>query len=441
MTIKLFILAVLFIISGGVVFSEYFKNHKFLSLLATAVAIIATFYLFKDIKEDIIKHSIQAQEIPQPVPKLVPSPPVVVSETPTEKTEIPPVQEVEPSPPVVVPENPPENAETQIDFTAYFQPEQEQPKQEPKQEQPNPKKGMFETTAAFQTRRHQLLEEFQAQQRKLSQEFQAQQRKSLQEFQARRHQLLQEFNDEVKQRNLDYRAGVLHLTYYNADSQTFTVNLDWQADWVKQFFGKQNKKSVVKIGVKEAEQIYNEGTEKPLFITASLNDNQVEIQSVMVEKGQTYFLSYYRYIDNGDGTVRDSRTGLIWLKNANCFGEQDWETAMQSTANLASGECGLRDGSRRGMWRLPSKEEWEAMIDEKYVDRENYSQPAISNAAGTGHWKEGDAFSSVQTSIYWSSFTFAVTTGIALYVALGYSSVGYGVKSNTYYVWPVRDGK
>ncbi len=356
---------------------------------------------------------------------------MVVPENPTEKPEIPPVQEVEPSPPVVVPENPTENAETQIDFTAYFQPKQEQPKQEPKQEQPNPKKGMFETTAAFQTRRHQLLEEFQAQQRKLSQE-----------FQARRHQLLQQFNDEVKQRNLDYRAGVLHLTDYNADSQTFTVNLDWQADWVKQFFGKLYNKSKVQIGVKEAKQIYNEGTEKPLFITASLNDNHLEIQGVMVEKGQTYSIAIsYRYRDNGDGTVRDNRTGLILLKNANCFGDQTWKKAMQSAANLASGECGLRDGSMQGMWRLPSKEEWEAMIDEKYVDRKNHSQPTISNAAGTGPWKEGDVFSDVQSNCYWSSTTDAYNADFAWSVGLGSGDVSGGAKMFTCYLWPVRGGQ
>jgi hypothetical protein len=365
MTLKLFLLAVLFVISGGVAFSEYFKNHKFISLLATAVAIIATFYLFQDIYNDLKQPSSSTQPAT-----------------------------VEPSRPV--PENPPEKAEipaTKIataDVAAYFQPKQD----------------MFETTA---------------------------------DFQARRHRLLQQFNDEVKQRNLDYQAGVLHLTHYNADIQMFTVNLDWQADWIKPFFGKPTQnKGVVKIGVKAAKQIYNEGTEKPFFIMASLNDNQFKIHAaLMVEKGRAYSLS--RYIDNGDGTVTDNWTGLIWLKNANCFGRQDWKTAMQSAANLASGQCGLRDGSRRGMWRLPSKEEWEAMLDEKYVDRENYyRQPTLSNAAGTGPWKEGDAFSGVQTDGYWSSTENALNSDYAWRVNLDYGDVFTSVKVNPDYVWPVR---
>jgi hypothetical protein len=74
----------------------------------------------------------------------------------------------------------------------------------------------------------------------------------------------------------------------------------------------------------------------------------------------------------------------------------NWETAMQSAASaaqLADGQCGLSDGSKAGDWRLPTKDEWEAMVDKKY------EKPALSNAAGTSQWTEGDAFSGVQTSI------------------------------------------
>ena len=152
---------------------------------------------------------------------------------------------------------------------------------------------------------------------------------------------------------------------------------------------------------------------------------------------QRVFVSY-RYTDNGDGTVTDNRSGLIWLKNANCFGEQNWEKAKRSAANLASGQCGLRDGSRRGMWRLPAQEEWETMIDEKYVGRENYSQPALSNSAGTGPWKEGDAFSGVQAHSYWSSTT--GTTTSAWYVYLNLGNVNTYDKTITAGVWPLRGG-
>lgn len=34
-----------------------------------------------------------------------------------------------------------------------------------------------------------------------------------------------------------------------------------------------------------------------------------------------------RFVDNGDGTVTDNLTALVWLKNANCFGTRLWATA------------------------------------------------------------------------------------------------------------------
>ena len=37
-----------------------------------------------------------------------------------------------------------------------------------------------------------------------------------------------------------------------------------------------------------------------------------------------------RFTDNADGTVKDDLTGLVWLKNANCFGLQQWTTAFSN---------------------------------------------------------------------------------------------------------------
>ncbi len=62
----------------------------------------------------------------------------------------------------------------------------------------------------------------------------------------------------------------------------------------------------------------------------------------------------YRFLDNGDGTVTDCRTDLIWLKDANCFGIHDWTTAESSARSLNNGECGLSDGSTEGDWSQQS---------------------------------------------------------------------------------------
>jgi hypothetical protein len=140
-----------------------------------------------------------------------------------------------------------------------------------------------------------------------------------------------------------------------------------------------------------------------------------------------------RYIDNGDGTVTDnSRIGLIWLKNASCFGRQNWQTAKQSAARLRSGQCGLRDGSTAGMWRLPTRDELVRMVDKRYTN------PALSNAAGTAKWQEGDAFSGVQTYNYWSSTELAGYSDVAWCVYLDGGNVNTRDKNGTYNVWPVR---
>jgi len=142
-----------------------------------------------------------------------------------------------------------------------------------------------------------------------------------------------------------------------------------------------------------------------------------------------------RYTDNGDGTVTDNRSGLIWLKNASCFGHKTWETAKQKVDQLASGQCDLRDDSKVGMWRLPTNEEWEAMVDK------GYNNPSLSNAAGTGQWTEGDAFLNARMGniLYWSSGTTTNDVGLAnLY--FGSVSSG-GNRSGRSYVWPVRSRK
>ena len=167
---------------------------------------------------------------------------------------------------------------------------------------------------------------------------------------------------------------------------------------------------------------------------AYLNGNTLKKYAEEAQK-RLQVLASYRYIDNGDGTVTDNKTGLILLKNANCFGRQNWETALPKAANLAHGQCGLCDGSKAGDWRLPTKDEWEEMVDKKY------KKPALSNAAGTDQWKESDAFPGVQSGCYWAATAYADGTSFAWYVDIYDGGVYVADKVNTYYIWPVRGGQ
>jgi len=160
---------------------------------------------------------------------------------------------------------------------------------------------------------------------------------------------------------------------------------------------------------------------------------QSEIQRLNSEMKKNVKLLYW---DNDDGTVTDNRTQLIWLKNANCFGKMIWENAMQKAANLKSGQCGLSDDSHAGNWRLPTKKEWKAMLDNR-----RYKNPAISNAAGTSKWVKNEAFSGVQVSRYWSSSADVSSTTNAWYVYLSSGYVDSRDRASTIYVWPVRGGQ
>ncbi len=70
-----------------------------------------------------------------------------------------------------------------------------------------------------------------------------------------------------------------------------------------------------------------------------------------------------RFTDNGDGTVTDNLTDLIWLKNAGCFTDRDWSDALTDANNLEDGKCGLTDNSSPGDWRLPNTWEITSLID------------------------------------------------------------------------------
>jgi hypothetical protein len=75
-----------------------------------------------------------------------------------------------------------------------------------------------------------------------------------------------------------------------------------------------------------------------------------------------------RFTDLDNGTVRDNLTGLIWLKNANCFDVRSWAQALTAATNLASPSCDLSDGSVAGDWRLPNVKELFSLIDVGHFD-------------------------------------------------------------------------
>lgn len=125
-----------------------------------------------------------------------------------------------------------------------------------------------------------------------------------------------------------------------------------------------------------------------------------------------------RFIDNGDGTITDTQTDLMWTKDANLTKTRmTWKEALEDTKNLTFG--GFSD------WRIPTIKELLSLVD--------YStcHPALPIE---------HPFIDVQSSFYWSSTTGAYYPNHACIVNM-WNGVGDLNKSYYYYVWPVRSIK
>ena len=146
--------------------------------------------------------------------------------------------------------------------------------------------------------------------------------------------------------------------------------------------------------------------------------------------GQEITGTRVRFQDNGDGTVTDTTTGLVWLKDANCFGRRAWPLATADASGLAPPACGLATGAPDD-WRLPNIGELWSLIDR------HYSDPALSNASGTAQWSEGDAFVGVQRDFYWSASEGSSNQEFWIMWA-GDGLIGISPYSESMRVWPVH---
>lgn len=133
-----------------------------------------------------------------------------------------------------------------------------------------------------------------------------------------------------------------------------------------------------------------------------------------------------RFVNNGDGTVTDNLTGLVWLRHGECLDRLIWDSALRAAAELADrvGACGLSDGSVAGDWRVPTVEELQSLID--------YSRlaPAIP---------EDSPLVATNGSPYWSSSTSVADANRAWSVNFYDGSVLTGLKISNRYVRAVRD--
>ena len=132
------------------------------------------------------------------------------------------------------------------------------------------------------------------------------------------------------------------------------------------------------------------------------------------------------YIDNGDGTVTDKYTGLMWMKcsigqtGSSCSGSAstfNWSSAISTCEALNF--AGYSD------WRLPNMKELFSLI--KF---EGSSGPYIDTTY----------FPNTVSNYYWTSTTYLPTTTAAMYVNFNSGDVNYYFKTSNFYVRCVRAG-
>ena len=141
-----------------------------------------------------------------------------------------------------------------------------------------------------------------------------------------------------------------------------------------------------------------------------------------------------RYTDNGDGTISDHRTGLMWMtctygqtySSGSCTDTAtsgDWEDAFaaadtSNAANNGDGTYGHKD------WRLPNKKELSSIVDL------TSNNPAINQTI----------FPNTQGATYWTATPSAADDSKAFTIDFTTATYGAATRStNAIYVRLVRD--
>ena len=125
-----------------------------------------------------------------------------------------------------------------------------------------------------------------------------------------------------------------------------------------------------------------------------------------------------RFVDNLDGTMTDTKTGLMWIQSPDST-MRDWQTSMDYSDALDF--AGYTD------WRVPTSDELQGVIQ---------GWTGATPAA----WLTLQGFSNVLAGVYWSSTTDAGDTTIALWVYMGVGNMVPLTKNDLTYVWSVRTG-
>jgi hypothetical protein len=154
-----------------------------------------------------------------------------------------------------------------------------------------------------------------------------------------------------------------------------------------------------------------------------------EIPCIGTGQDGEYIINPLSFTDNGDGTVTDNNTGLMWQKDENPTTYNWYQSSGTYDSNYNPGStdvCGSLNLGAYSDWRLPTKKELITIVD--------YSIPYPGPTINTTY------FPNTKSSIYWSSTTCAYTPDNrgAWDVYFGYGNVSGYWKNGGFYVRCVR---
>jgi len=126
------------------------------------------------------------------------------------------------------------------------------------------------------------------------------------------------------------------------------------------------------------------------------SDGRVQVRAV--RGGQDGSLN--NFVDNWDGTVTDTNTGLVWQQDGSTY--NTWEEALSYCENLTL--AGYND------WRLPNVNELQSLVD--YSRHNPAIDPVFSNTVSSSY-----------PSGYWSSTTYVIGPGYAWVVSFDHGYI------------------
>ena len=166
------------------------------------------------------------------------------------------------------------------------------------------------------------------------------------------------------------------------------------------------------------------GGDKTMF-GVNFADGRIKGYPAEGPMGKKYYVIYVRgntnyginqFVDNGDGTITDSATGLMWMENDNEVGVL-WEDALSYAENLEY--AGYND------WRLPNAKELQSIVD--YTRSPDTTSAAAIDSLFDSTQIINEA-GETDFPFYWSSTTFCSQSTAngkaAVYVSFG-RAMGY----------------